>query len=166
MTAGIFGKPKLARIFAGRTGGRYDADYLWTPCIDGEASPYCKQVPARPNDDYALFDQDVMDEVLRTVRDGVRGDGKTFSGGGRRPNLTFVNLPGVDSSGHGTGRGAVYDATVGPGRRADPALRGAAEGAAPVGSHRARAALRPLDGVDAEQELADRAVHRGGHLVG
>ena len=113
VTAGIFGKPKLARIFAGRSGGRYDADYLWTPCLNGDTAPYCKQMPARPNDDYALFDLDVMDEVLRTVREGVRGDGKTFTGGGRRPNLTFVNLPGVDSSGHGTGRGAVYDATVG-----------------------------------------------------
>ena len=113
VTAGIFGKPKLAKIFAGRSGGRYDADYLWTPCLNGDATPYCKQVPARPNDDYALFDRDVMDEVLRTVREGVRGDGKTFSGGGRRPNLTFVNLPGVDSSGHATGRGPAYDATVG-----------------------------------------------------
>jgi hypothetical protein len=113
VTAGIFGKPKLARIFAGRSGGRYDADYLWTPCIDGEASPYCKQVPARPNDDYALFDRDVMDEVLRSVRDGVRGDGRTFTGAGARPQLTFVNLPGVDSSGHGVGRGPTYDATVG-----------------------------------------------------
>jgi Type I phosphodiesterase / nucleotide pyrophosphatase len=113
-TAGIFGKPKLARIFAGRkaTPGRYDADYLWTPCVEEGESPYCKQVPARPNDSYALFDRDVMDEVLRSVREGVRGDGRTFSGGGPRPNLTFVNLPGVDSSGHGTGRGPVYDATV------------------------------------------------------
>jgi hypothetical protein len=112
VTAGIFGKPKLARIFAGRTGGRYDADYLWTPCVDGEDAPHCKQVPARPNDSYALFDREVMDEVLRTVREGVRGDGRTFTGGGPRPNLTFVNFPGVDSSGHGTGRGPVYDATV------------------------------------------------------
>ena len=54
-----------------------------------------------------------MDEVLRTVREGVPGDGRTFSGRGARPNLTFVNLPGVDSSGHGTGRGSGYDATVG-----------------------------------------------------
>ncbi len=101
-----------------------------------------------------------MDEVLRTVREGVRGDGKTFTGGGRRPNLTFVNLPGVDSSGHGTGRGAVYDATVGPGRRADPALRGSSRRQLrPLGPQRARAALRPLDGDDAEQELADRALH-------
>ena len=54
-----------------------------------------------------------MDEVLRTVREGVPGDGRTFGGRGARPNLTFVNLPGVDSSGHGTGRGSGYDATVG-----------------------------------------------------
>ena len=113
VTAGIFGKPKLARIFAGRSGDRYDADYLWTPCLNGDTTPYCKQVPARPNDDYALLDRQVMDEVLRTVRQGVPGDGKTFAGGSRRPNLTFANLPGVDSSGHGTGRGPTYDATVG-----------------------------------------------------
>ena len=115
VTAGIFGKPKLARIFAGRDGGRYDADYLWTPC--------------RPQgDDYALLQAgpergrttatrwmtaQVMDELLRTVREGVRGDGKTFSGGGARPNLTFVNLPGVDSAGHASGRGAAYDTAVG-----------------------------------------------------
>ena len=114
VTAGIFGKPKLARMFAGRTGARYDADYLWTPCEGaGDDTPYCKPVPARPNDGYSLFDQDVMDEVLRTVREGVPGDGRTFGGRGARPNLTFVNLPGVDSSGHGTGRGSGYDATVG-----------------------------------------------------
>ena len=40
---GIFGKPKLARIFAGRSGGRYDADYLWTPCLNGSDSPYCSR---------------------------------------------------------------------------------------------------------------------------
>jgi hypothetical protein len=115
VTAGIFGKPKLARIFAGRgaTAGRYDADYLWTPCLpQGDDTPYCKRVPARPNDGYAVSDSSVMDEVLRTVREGVRGDGKTFTGGGARPGLTFVNFPTVDSAGHGAGRGAAYDAAV------------------------------------------------------
>ena len=116
MTAGIFGKPKLARIFAGRdaTPGRYDADYLWTPCLpSGDETPYCKEVPARPNDGYTLDDSTVMDEVMRTVREGVRGDGKTFTGGGARPSLTFVNFPGVDSAGHGAGRGPAYDTAVG-----------------------------------------------------
>ena len=70
-------------------------------------------MPARPNDGYALFDRDVMDEVLRTAREGVRGDGRTFTGR-RRPGLTFVNLPGVDSAGHGTGRGPAYDARSAP----------------------------------------------------
>ena len=116
VTAGIFGKPKLARIFAGRdaTPGRYDADYLWTPCLpSGDDTPYCKEVPARPNDGYTLNDSTVMDEVLRTVREGVRGDGKTFTGGGARPSLTFVNFPGVDSAGHGAGRGPAYDSALG-----------------------------------------------------
>ena len=50
---------------------------------------------------------------MRTVREGVRGDGKTFTGGGARPSLTFVNFPGVDSAGHGAGRGPAYDTAVG-----------------------------------------------------
>jgi len=104
VTAGIFGKPKLAQAFASKTGDRYDADYLWTPCLDRpEDQPFCKQVLNRPNDEYALLDRTVMDEVMRTVRDGVAGDGKTFGGAGKRPDLTFVNFPGIDSSGHGTG---------------------------------------------------------------
>lgn len=119
VTAGIFGKPKLARIFSGRRldPRRYDADYLWTPCAplpgSGDSPPYCEAgVPARPTDSYALDDSDVMDEVLRTVREGVRGDGRTFTrpttGAATRPNLTFVNFPAIDSAGHLTGASAVY----------------------------------------------------------
>lgn len=115
-TAGIFGKPKLGRIFAGRRldPTRYDADYLWTPCPDfpgsGESPPYCdpsRTVEARAGDSYAIDDSDVMDEVRRTVREGVRGDGRTFArpttGEAKRPQLTFVNFPAVDTAGHGTG---------------------------------------------------------------
>ncbi len=119
VTAGIFGKPKLARIFAGRRldPRRYDADYLWTPCApaggSGDSPPYCQAgVPARPTDSYALDDSDVMNEVMRTVREGVRGDGRTFArpttGEAKRPNLTFVNFPAIDSSGHLTGASAAY----------------------------------------------------------
>ena len=115
VTAGIFGKPKLASLFASKSGGpdRYDADYLWTPCVSRSADePYCKQVPNRGFDEYSILDSTVMDEVLRTVREGVAGDGKTFTGGGRRPNLTFVNFPAIDNSGHATGAGAEYDAAI------------------------------------------------------
>ncbi|CAA9471177.1 MAG: hypothetical protein AVDCRST_MAG30-119 [uncultured Solirubrobacteraceae bacterium] len=114
VTAGIFGKPKLSRIFAGKADPqRFDADYLWTPCVrQDDDTPYCKQVPNRVFDEYALLDATVMDEVLRTVRQGVPGDGRTFTGGGSRPNLTFVNFPGVDNSGHGTGAGAEYDRAI------------------------------------------------------
>ena len=123
VTAGLFGKPKLSRIFAGKKvdPGRFDADYLWTPCVQpDDATPYCKQVPNRVFDEYAILDETVMDETLRTVREGVAGDGKTFTGGGRRPNLTFVNFPAIDNSGHGTGAGAEYDAAIG---RADGQIR-------------------------------------------
>jgi Type I phosphodiesterase / nucleotide pyrophosphatase len=115
VTAGIFGKPKLARIFSGRKAdpGRYDADYLWTPCGDGSTADYCKSgVPARPGDAYAQNDADVMSEVMRTVREGVPGDGKTFTGGGKRPSLTFANFPQVDATGHINGAGSEYDVAI------------------------------------------------------
>lgn len=123
VTAGIFGKPKLASLFASKDAGpgRYDADYLWTPCVSrSEDEPYCKQVPNRAFDEYSILDSTVMDEVLRTVREGVPGDGRTFTGGGRRPNLTFVNFPAIDNSGHATGAGAEYDAAI---TRADGQLQ-------------------------------------------
>ena len=116
VSAGIFGKPKLATLFASKKVDptRYDAGHLWTPCLSPSADePYCKQVPNRAFDEYAILDSTVMDEVLRTVREGVPGDGKTFTGGGRRPGLTLVNFPAVDSSGHATGAGVEYDAAIG-----------------------------------------------------
>jgi hypothetical protein len=64
-------------------------------------------VSTNPVTGYALDDGVVMDEVLRSVRDGVPADG-----GVKRPNLTFVNLPQVDSAGHATGTGAVYDEAI------------------------------------------------------
>lgn len=123
VTAGIFGKPKLARIFAGRRlmATRYDADYLWTPCPDfpasGDSPPYCDpDAVARPTDSYALDDSTVMDELMRTVREGVAGDGRTFArppaGRALRPQLTLVNLPNADAVGHFTGTGPAYDQVI------------------------------------------------------
>jgi hypothetical protein len=100
-TAGIFGKPKLASIFAGKKvdGTSFDPDFLFTPCTPGDSDPppYCRGTGRLP-DGYALTDDQVMTEVIRTVNEGVEADGAR-----KRPNLTFVNLPNVDSTGHGTG---------------------------------------------------------------
>ena len=111
-TAGIFGKPKLADIFATQrvAPGRYDADFLWSPCNPQTPTPYCdRSAPARPNDGYAVTDSEVMDVVVRSVAEGV-DDG----GARRRPNLTFVNLPTVDAAGHGFGTNSgAYDEAIG-----------------------------------------------------
>ena len=110
-SAGIFGKPKLAKLFSTKriTPGAYDADYLWTPCESQTSSDaeFCRDVPVNPATDYALDDSVVMDEVLRSVREGVPAGGST-----RRPNLTFVNFPQVDSVGHGTGARTEYEVAV------------------------------------------------------
>lgn len=109
-TAGIFGKPKLAQIFATRRldPAAYDAGHLWSPCDPSEPADYCDpSAPARPNDGYAVVDSEVMDHVLATVEGGVEAGGER-----RRPNLTFVNLPTVDSAGHGTGTGAAYQQAI------------------------------------------------------
>ncbi|UJA19644.1 hypothetical protein HJD18_05065 [Thermoleophilia bacterium SCSIO 60948] len=110
VSAGIFGKPKLGRIFAGRNfrSRRTDADYLWAPCDDGaDDDAYCQQVATNPVTGYAADDSIVMDEVVRTVTEGVRRGVRT-----RRPNFTFVNLPQIDSAGHATGRSPAYDSAV------------------------------------------------------
>ncbi len=100
-TAGIFGKPKLGRLFAvKRPDGSYYADHLWAPCEDpGDDTPYCKQVAINPATRYAADDSIVMDEVIRSARED-------------KPDYTFVNLPQVDSAGHATGTGAVYDQAI------------------------------------------------------
>ncbi len=101
-SAGIFGKPKLATLFsAKRSKKKYAADYLWTPCTTSKPD-YCRKVPTT-SFGYAT-DEDTMDAVLATVRKGV----KTESGKRKRPNLTFVNLPAIDSSGHSYGTGKRY----------------------------------------------------------
>lgn len=116
-TAGIFGKPKLGKIFSGqRVGGGQAADYLWAPCEQSSSDPeYCRDVPINPATQYALDDAIVMDELLRSVREGVPADGAV-----KRPNLTFVNFPQIDSAGHATGTGAAYDTAIG---QADTELR-------------------------------------------
>ncbi|MTD46434.1 hypothetical protein GKE82_19620 [Conexibacter sp. W3-3-2] len=117
VTAGIFGKPKLGRIFSTRTVDpqAYDADHLWAPCEgSSDDPPYCRSVAVDPVQRYTN-DVVVMDEVLRTVREGVPADGAT-----RRPNLTFVNFPTIDQLGHFTGAGPVYETAIG---NADQQLR-------------------------------------------
>ena len=110
VTAGVFGKPKLGRIFAGQNvdPDRRDVDYLWAPCASGaDDDEYCGDVPTNPISGYAVDDATVMDEVLRTIEQGVPAGGESA-----RPSFTFVNLHQVDSSGHFFGRGPVYDEAV------------------------------------------------------
>jgi hypothetical protein len=110
VTAGVLGKPKLGRIFAGQNvdPDRRDVDYLWAPCASGpDDDGYCGNVPTNPITGYAVDDAAVMDEVLRTVEQGVpAGDGTA------QPDFTFVNLHQVDSAGHLFGRGPAYDQAV------------------------------------------------------
>ena len=96
-TALIMGKPKLAKLFATSNvhPDRYDAEYIWAPCSSSTAD-YCdSSAPTQPITSYSAADSYVMDEVMRTVDDGVRDEGRS-----RRPDYTFVNLPQVDSAGH------------------------------------------------------------------
>ena len=111
LTAGVFGKPKLGRIFAGShlPGGGRDVDHLWAPCSSGaDDDDYCGDVPTNPVSGYALDDNTVMDEVIATMEDGVEARGTT-----RRPDFTFVNLHQIDSAGHATGAGPIYRAAIG-----------------------------------------------------
>jgi hypothetical protein len=100
-TAAIFGKPKLGRIFAGKKfdGKKRDVDHLWAPCDSApDDDDYCGDVPVNPISGYAINDTVVMDEVIRTIREGVTANGTT-----KRPDFTFVNLHQVDSAGHAFG---------------------------------------------------------------
>lgn len=108
-TALIMGKDKLARLFTTEVvnPGTYDVDYAWSPCDD--AFEYCDpEAPTNPISGYAADDIVVMDEVIRTAREGI-GD----AGFQRRPNLTFANFPAVDTAGHTFGRtGDAYGEAV------------------------------------------------------
>jgi hypothetical protein len=102
VTAAIFGKPKLGRIFQNS-----GVDHLWAPCSSGaDDDSYCGQVPTNPITGYAIDDRTVMDEVIGSMREGVGAQH-------RRPDFTFVNLHQVDSAGHATGTGAAYEAAIG-----------------------------------------------------
>ena len=105
-SAGIFGKPKLATLFAAkRSKKKYAADYLWTPCT-GSPAPYCRKVPLNS---FGYADDDsTMDAVLASVRKGV----PTESGKRKKANLTVVNLPTVDVTGHSYGVGKKYRKAV------------------------------------------------------
>ena len=108
-TAVVMGKPKLGRIFDVTRRGRRAADYIWAPCDDPpEDDEYCGDVPTNPATGYALSDEIVMDEVIRTVTHGVPRRGRTV-----RPRFTFTSLPQVDSAGHAFGRGVPYNLAVG-----------------------------------------------------
>lgn len=108
-TAAIFGKPKLGRIFSGDNvrRGRHDVDFLWAPCTDEpDDDDYCGEVPTQPATGYALDDATVMDVVIESIERGIGPRDR------QRPDLTFVNLHQVDSAGHLTGAGAVYDQAI------------------------------------------------------
>jgi len=110
-TAGIFGKPKLGRIFSARQAdGSLFADFLTAPCETQEGSnpDYCtERIDDNPGTGTAVDDREVMDEVIRTIDQGVPADGQT-----KLPNLTFVNFPTVDQAGHATGAGSAYDQAI------------------------------------------------------
>ena len=109
LTSVVMGKPKLGRIFDVSYKGKRAADALWAPCDDTpEDDSYCEDVPTNPATGYALSDTVVMDEVIDQVENGI-----TVKGEQRRAKFTFVNLPQVDSAGHATGRGLIYDIAVG-----------------------------------------------------
>ena len=111
-TSGIFGKPKLGRLFAKRSGGRYVADDLWAPCENqGDDPPYCERMPINPATGQAAEGKIVMDEVIQTVDQGVAADGTR-----KRPNLTFVNFNNIDAAGHAS---STAPRTTPPSPRAD-----------------------------------------------
>ena len=98
-----------------------------------------------------------MDEVIAQIENGITVDGEQ-----KRAKFTFVNLPQVDSVGHAMGRGPFYDQHVGMAdaeieRLADALKASWRMGA--LGDHRH---LRPLDGHDADEDLADGAIEGAG----
>lgn len=109
VTAFATGKPKLGRLFSGRTvdPSRSDADLIFAPCSSSpteEERRYCSEVPLNPVSGYAVDDRTVMNAVLAQLSQGPNGT---------RPDFSFVNLHQVDSVGHATGAGPLYDVTVG-----------------------------------------------------
>jgi hypothetical protein len=109
VTAGIFGKPKLARLFESKKvdPATYDAGHLYAPCEQRSSDPpYCRDDFIDPVQRYT-DDEFVVDEIIRTVNEGVPAGGAR-----RRPHFTFVNFPDIDQAGHATGAGAAYEAQI------------------------------------------------------
>lgn len=110
------GKPKLGRLYSGRTrsNDKSDADVIFAPCsgddLPGESS-YCSGVTLNPISGYALDDATVMNAVLAQLAQAPDGG---------RPDFSFVNLHQVDSLGHATGTGPLYTLAV---TEADAQLR-------------------------------------------
>ena len=105
-TAGIFGKPKLAKLYsAKRSKKKYAADYLWTPCTSFKPD-YCRK--AKLNDLGYAHDSATMDAVLASVRKGV----KTENGKRKKADFTWVNFPTLDTTGHLYGVGKKYKKAV------------------------------------------------------
>ncbi len=107
-------------------------------------------MPTNPVTGYAVDDRTTMDQVLRTMREGV-GPAK------RRPDFTFVNLPQVDSAGHATGTGSgAYDTAIGQADDEIERLVNELRARGRVGAHGDDPPLRPLDGHHPDQDHAER----------
>jgi hypothetical protein len=92
VTMAAFGKPKLARLFAGVRGRQEGPDVLWSP----------EQLPASRRDPTTGYGPDA--ETMRALLDATAE---------REPNLAVVNLSDVDRNGHGSGpESAEYTAAV------------------------------------------------------
>ena len=55
-----------------------------------------------------MDDATVMDRVIASLETGIQTGSQT-----RRPDLTFVNLHQIDTAGHATTPGAIYDTAIG-----------------------------------------------------
>ena len=157
-SAGIFGKPKLATLFAAkRSKKKYAADYLWTPCSTVTKTDYCGKAPT--NSSGYADDKHTMDAVLTSVRKGV----KTENGKRKKPNLTFVNLPTIDTTGHAYGAGSKYRKAASAADEQLDRFVQAAEEARPVVAHRDVPGERPLHGHHAGEVTLREVLDRGRH---
>ena len=113
VTAGVFGKPKLGRLFAGGSGGReHDADYLWAPCADDKGKDdddYCAKVPLDEDNGYAKDDATPMNAVLDTMRRGV--------GKAEAPARLHLREPAAGGRHRATRRAPARASTTGPSAR-------------------------------------------------
>jgi hypothetical protein len=108
VTAGIFGKPKLARIFETKRidPQAFDADHLYAPCErSGPTRRTARTTRSTPS---ALHRRRfVMDEVRAHGRRGRQGRRARCDG----PHLTFANFPDIDQCRpRDRGAGGLHDA--------------------------------------------------------